>query len=416
MICREIPLTIAYKIIRYCGFLLCTIFIVFFVSILSRKKTSQINNYQIISSDPERYIEWGASPNCLFSCKSNCTIPFNELEKEILFLGTSQETNQKILLSLKQSGARKLTSSGEKIYLIYQEGKLHFSDLKTPLSISVMPHCDRRIEITVEFDVDAYPSIAADLVNTHRFVKSMETQYTISDNDPLINTPIFQTLARAKWWGIDYLFMNNSSHETYNRSVGQRLEFIYDKNTHIVYVEPNQYLIWGKNGWYSQPIDGHISPSYSVSIKKIDVDTLELILWDKDKLPIHSFFLPIYSKNNELPPIDLLSDIKKRTRTIVSFLIGKTRVTMKKGDFAVESSYGWRVANTQEEKNNIVSHKVVGSLFVFDGIEEENSNVYFLGRMFDSMRTSYQSIKIPIVENKRKKTKHTSRNLGFTVR
>ena len=83
---------------------------------------------------------------------------------------------------------------------------------------------------------------------------------------------------------------------------------------------------------------------------------------------------------------------------------------------AIESSYGWRVANTQEEKNKVVSHKVQGSLFVFDGIEEEDSNLYFLGRMFDSMRTSYQSIKIIIVQNKRKKTKHTSRNLGFTVK
>ncbi len=377
---------------------------------------SQINNYQITPSDSERYIEWGASPNCLFSCKSNYKIPFSELEKEILFLGKSQETNEKILLSLKQSGARKLTSCEEKIYLIYQDGKLHFSDLKSPLSISVIPCSDRRIEITAEFDVDVYPFITPDLVNTHRFIKSMETQYTISDNDPLINTAIFQTLAGAKWWGLDYLFTSNLNHETRNRSLGQRLEFTYDTNIDVVYIDPSQCLIWGKNGWYSQSLDEGIPPSYAVSIKKIHIDTLELILWDKQKLPIHSFFLPIYSKINELPPVDILSDIKKRTRTIASFLLGKTRVTMKKGDFAIESSYGWRVANTQEEKNKVVSHKVQGSLFVFDGIEEEDSNLYFLGRMFDSMRTSYQSIKIIIVQNKRKKTKHTSRNLGFTVK
>lgn len=50
---------------------------------------------------------------------------------------------------------------------------------------------------------------------------------------------------------------------------------------------------------------------------------------------------------------------------------------MKKGDFAIESLYGWRVMNTREEKNNVVSHKVQGSLFVFDGIEGEDSNLYF---------------------------------------
>lgn len=377
---------------------------------------SQISNYQMTPSDPEKYLEWGASPNCLFIGKSKYTIPFSELEKEILFLGTSQETNEKILLSLKQSAARKLIPSEEKIYLIYQEGKLYFSDVKTPLSISARLQSERRIEITVEFDIDIYRAITPDLGNTYRFVKSMESQYTISDNDPLINTALFQTLARAKWWGIDYLFTSNPNYETQNRSSGQRLEFTYDKNTDIVYLEPSQRLIWGKNGWYSQSLDEDIPSSYTVSIKKIHADTLELILWDKQKLPIHSFFLPIYSKNKELPSIDLLSDIKKRTRTIASFLLGKTRVTMKKGDFAIESRYGWRVANTQEEKNNIFSHKIEGSLFVFDGIEEEDSTLYFLGRMFDSMRTSYQPIKLPMVQNKRKKTKHTSRNLGFTVR
>lgn len=377
---------------------------------------NQISNYQTTPSDPEKYLEWGASPNCLFVGKSNYTIPFSELEKEILFLGTSQETNEKILLGLKQSGSRKLTPSEEKTYLIYQEGKLHFSDLKTPLSISVTPQSDRRIEITVEFDVGVYRAITSDVANTHRFVKSMESQYTISDNDPLIDTALFQTLARAKWWGVDYLFTTNPNYETQNRSSGERLEFTYDKNIDIVYVNPSEQLIWGENRWYSQSVDEAISSSYTVSIKKIHIDTLELILWDKQKLPIHSFFLPIYSKNNELPPVDVLSDIKKRTRTIASFLLGKTRVTMKRGDFAIESSYGWRVANTQEEKNNIFSHKLEGSLFVFDGIEEEDSTLYFLGRMFDSMRTSYQPIKLPMVQNKRKKTKHTSRNLGFTVR
>lgn len=416
MICREIPLTIAYKIIRYCGFFFCIIFIFFCISILSRKNLSQISNYPITSSDPEGYLEWGASPNCLFVGKSNYTIPFSELEKEILFLGTSQETSEKILLSLKQSGVRKLTTSEEKIYLNYQDGKLHFSDLKTPLSISVIPQSDRKIEIIVEFDIDAYPNITPSLANTHRFVKSMEAQYTISDNDPLINTALFQTLAGAKWWGVDYLFTSHPNYETQNASRAQRLEFTYDKNTDIIYVDPSQRLIWGKDAWYSQSLDEPISSSYTVSIKKIHIDTLELILWDKQKLPIHSFFLPICSKNSELPPIDLLSDIKKRTRTIASFLLGKTRVTMKKGDFAIENSYGWRVANTQEEKNNVFSHKVQGSLFVFDGIEEEDSTLYFLGRMFDSMRTCYQPIKLPMVQNKRKKTKHTSRNLGFTVR
>lgn len=368
------------------------------------------------ASDAERYIEWGNTPNCLFLGKSNYTIPFTELEKEILFLGASQKPDEKILLSLKQSGARKLTLSEEKIYLSYQEGKLHFSDVKTPLSISVIPQSDRSIEITVELDVDAYSFITSDLVNTHRFVKAMETHYTIADNDPLIHTAVFQTLASAKWWGPDYLFTSNPNNQSPHRASGQRLEFIYNKNKDILYVDPSQCLLWGEKGWYSQSLEEDIPSTYIVSVRKIHIDTLELILWDTQKLPIHSFFLPLYSRNNELPPIDILSDIKKRTRTIVSFLLGKTRVTMKKGDFAIESSYGWRVVNTHEEKTNVFSHKVQGLLFVFDGIEEEDSTLYFLGRMFDSMRTSCQLIKIPIVQNKRKKIKYTSRNLCFTVR
>lgn len=409
LIQREVPLTVAYKAIRYCGYFLCILFIYFCISILSGRQLDRTSHCQMPSCSRDIYIEWGAPPNFFSLPKQNYSIPFSELEKEILFLGTTVERDQKVLLSIKQSGFRKLIASGEKGYLIYKEGKLHFSEVKTPLAISVMPKSDCLVEIILSLDV--HMDTIFNLDNTYRFLKSKENQYAISNSDPLIDTPMFQSLHNAKWWGVDYLFISNPKNENQSGRSKQRLEFTYDQYTEILYLDFGQYLVWEENGWRSLLLDNeHVYPDYVVRIENIYSDKLELTLWDRKRLPIHTFFLPFYTTSNELPSVEILSNIKKRTPTVASFLLGKTRLTMKKGDLAIDTPYGWKITNTQEERNGIFSHQMLGSLFAFDGMETQGSTVYFVGRIFDSMRTCYQPIKIPIVQNKRKERKKTKYN------
>lgn len=405
LIRREIPLTVAYKGIRYCGYFLCVVFTYFCIFMLSRRQLNQISLCEIPSYTKDIYIEWGNSPTFFSAYKPSYPIPFSELEKEILFLGTTIKPEQKILLSTKQSGVRKLIASGEKIYLIYREEKLHFSEIKTPLAISVTLQNDALVEIIMSFDPEM--STICNLDNTYRFLKSKENQYTISNNDSLIDTPMFQSLQKAKWWGIDYLLISNPRDETAHERGKQRLQFTYDEYGEIVHLDLDESLVWGKNGWRSATInDEGMDADYVIRIKEIHSDKLELTLWDRKGLPIHTFFLPLYTTCNELPSIEILSNIKKRTRTVASFLLGKTRVTMKKGDLAIDTPYGWKITNTQDEKNGIFSHQIIGSLFAFDGMETQGSNIYFIGRMLDPMRTCYQPIKIPILQNKRKERKN----------
>lgn len=353
------------------------------------------------SSNRDIYIEWGAPPTFFSRDKQSYSIPFSELEKEILFLGTTVERDQKVLLSIKQSGVRKLIPSGEKGYLIYKEGKLHFSEAKTPLAISVIPKNDCLVEIIMSFDLDM--ATISNVDNTYRCLKSKESQYIISNSDPLIDTPMFQSLCKAKWWGVDYLFVSNLKNENQSGGSKQRVEFTYDQYTEILYLDFGQYLVWGKNGWRALPLgDKDMVPDYVVHIENIYNDKLELTLLDRKGLPIHTFFVPFYTTSNELPSIEILSKIKKRTPIVASFLLGTTRVTMKKGDLAIDTPHGWKITTTQEERNDIFSHQMLGLLFAFDGMETQGSTVYFVGRMFDTMRTCYLPVKIPIVQNKRK--------------
>lgn len=401
LIQQEVPLTVAYKAIRYCGYFLCVLFIYFCISMLSGRQLDQASHSQMPSSDSDIYIDWGSPPNFFSLDKQSYSIPFSELEKEILFLGTTLDGDEKVLLSIKQSAVRKLISYGEKACLIYKEGKLHFSEAKTPLAISVMPKSDCLVEIIMSFDL--HMATKPNVDSTYRFLKSKENQYTISNSDPLINTPMFQSLYNAKWWGVDYLFTSNPKNENQSGRGKQRLQFTYDQYTEILSLDLGQYLVWEGNGWNAHLLDDeNIYPDYAARIENIYNDKLELTLWDKKGLPIHTFFLPFYTTSNELPSIEILSNIKKRTPIVASFLLGKTRVTMRKGDLAIDTPDGWKITNTQEERDSIFSHQMVGSLFAFDGMETQGSTVYFVGRMFDTMRTCYLPVKIPIVQNKRK--------------
>lgn len=405
LIRREIPLTIAYTVIRYCGYFLCVIFICFCISMLSVRQLSPTNHSEAPSHSNDIYIEWGTSPT--FFSKNTCSysIPFKELQKEILFLGTTREPDQKILLSIKQSGARKLISSGEKIYLIYKEEKLQFSEERTPLTLLAILEKENLLQINLSLDVDK-PTLC-NIDTSYQFVKSKEERYILSNNDSLIDTPMFRSLQRAKWWGLDYLFISNPKDDTRYGSRKQRLQFTYDDYAEILHVDPDESLLWGKKGWHSATLhNDDIQSHYFIHIKEIHNDKLEITLWDTQGLPLHTFFLPLYTTCNELPSVEILSNIKKRTRTVASFLLGKTRVTMKKGDLAIETPYGWKITNTQEEKNSIFTHQILGSLFAFDGMEIQGSTIYFIGRILDPMRTCYQPIRIPILQNKRKERKN----------
>lgn len=405
LIRREIPLTIAYTVIRYSGYFLCVIFTCFCISMLTGRRLSPISHCEVPSHSKDIYIEWGTSPTFFSRNKWNYPIPFKELQKEILFLGTTIEPDQKILLSIKQSGVRKLISSGEKIYLIYKEEKLQFSEIKTPLTLSAILQKDNLLKINLSFDVDK--STLCNVDNTYEFVKSKEDQYILSNSDSLIDTPMFRSLQKAKWWGVDYLFISNPKNDTRYESRKQRLQFTYDNYGEILHLDPDESLVWGKKGWRSATLhNDDIQSHYVIRIKEIHNDKLEMTLWDTKGLPLHTFFLPLYTTCNELPSIEILSNIKKRTRTVASFLLGKTRVTMKKGDLAIETPYGWKITNTQEEKKSIFTHQILGSLFAFDGMEIQGSTIYFIGRILDPMRTCYQPIRIPILQNKRKERKN----------
>lgn len=405
MIRREIPLTMAYTVIRYCGYFLFVIFTSFCIFMLSGKQLSPISHCEVPSHNKENYIEWGNSPTFFSTNRLSYSIPFTELGKEILFLGTTVEPDPKILLSSKQSGARKLISPGEKIYLIYKEEKLHFCEEKTPLTLSAVLQKDNLLQINLLFDVEK--STLCNIDNTYQLVKSKEERYALSNSDSLMDTPMFRSLETAKWWGVDYLLMSNPKNETRYSSSKQRLQFTYEKYGEILHLDPDESLVWGKKGWCSPILYDDNRPfHYMIRIKEIHNDKLELILWDAKGLPLHTFFLPLYSTCNELPSVEILSCIKKRTRTVASFLLGKTRVIMKKGDLAIKTPYGWKITNTQEEKNSIFTHQILGSLFAFDGMEMEGSTIYFTGRILDPMRTCYRLIKISILQNKRKERKN----------
>lgn len=405
MIRREIPLTIAYSVIRYCRYFLFVIFTGFSIAMLSQDHSSSITPCQVASSSKNIYVEWGSSPTFFSKNKRNYSIPFKELEKEILFLGTTIDPDGQILLSVKQSGVRKLISPGEKVYLIYRDEKLEFSEVKTPLILSAILQNNNLLAINLSLDLD--PSILYNVDNTYHFVKSKEERYILSNSDTLMNTPMFRSLQKAKWWGVDYLFISQPTGDNLYGSRKQRVQFTYDDYGEILHLDPGESLVWEKKGWsFATSPNDDIKSHYVIRIKEIHTDKLEVILWDTKGLPLHTFFIPLYTTCNELPSIEILSNIKKRTRTVASFLLGKTRVTMKKGDLAIETPHGWKITHSQEEKKNIFTHQVLGSIFAFDGMEMEGATIYFTGRILDPMRTCYQPVRIPLLQNKRKERKN----------
>ncbi|MCK4934319.1 MAG: hypothetical protein KAR79_01915 [Simkaniaceae bacterium] len=333
------------------------------------------------------------------------SFPLPDLQSEIKFFGKNtrfdvSEEDNFFVLGLKNMKAFQVVRPGEKIYLEYLEGtsdascQWNFVDEKTPLWLQLRETGDSGILATLNIDLK-------DEELEEAFSGSQEFDLYEADVSEIesLNYPIDEKysiaasmLTAAAWWGSDRLY------DTYGGAQYQHLQGKerLGVGSGVIYVKKGDKLLFKDGNW--KPLqEENTKDSIVAKVEIVAPHKLEIRLWNKGGLDNKLICL----SEEKIPPLnfraeEIFTKIKKRAANRVYCRAFNKSIILKTGDWVLCTSYGARVLKTFSELNQYLENRVNGSLFIFDGIEKQEGREFFVGALFDEMRTQMQQIKLPL--------------------
>lgn len=293
---------------------------------------------------------------------------------------------KKIKFDLKFKNLNKIKKINEedKLYLILKtDGTYDFSDEKTSIYIKLKQVDNKNVKVFLEADL-------SDL-NINEIKENISDSFIHPINDLSLNSNLedkyeFKVLMSSKWWGIDLLLNIQNK----NKDQKERLEIDGD----ILELDDKDTLIF-KDGKWSLKTSTDNSSNYPIGrIININSQTIEFEAWDISGENKYRFSI---SPNPKVPfsaKLDqLISSVKKRTNTHVSLMIDKQRLILKERDMLIKKDNRWKLLKKDAFLNEIKNEEI----FYFEKIEERNSKKILIGYFFNSMRTDFQKVEIPII-------------------
>lgn len=348
--------------------------------------------------------------NSIFSLKySPMTMQLPDLRKYLIYYGKNDRPDAKEahpVMHFSFMGNKNVTpaSPGEKMYILYDRSmsppQYVFSpgNRETPLWIQATP-TDREVSIKVNMRNDQGQMIQEPWSHAQFTLPQKEFARTGTSWEVGKWRVDGSLLARqkARWYGVDR-FLENHGGKEFSQQVGkQRIDFEDGNQIYSVFIDANDGLIWNQNQW--QPVKpGVDSLGYPLLvIKKIDERLMQLELWDVDGQSKTT--LNLLKSSEPWAPQNILQNFKflgSRTRSQFVFEVNKERMLLSPKDWLILLPTGWKKLSTPEEIDDYVNRRLIGILFVFDGIERKGDQQYIIGTLYNTSRSESKPVEISI--------------------
>ncbi|MBY0529825.1 MAG: hypothetical protein K2P51_06500 [Rhabdochlamydiaceae bacterium] len=225
------------------------------------------------------------------------------------------------------------------------------------------------------------------------------------------------TLKGARAWGQDLLLQKYGGREYQAVKEKFKLEFSHEGVAYACFVSSGDQLVWKGQEWkVVEPDD--ITLGHPVAlVKAATAKGIEVSAWDETGYYPLQLSLPLEHPQKFNGKMDgMPTALRLRTATQVSCLLGKKRLILRQGDWALKTSSGWRILRKKEDIERCLSHRMRGELLIFDKLEKEQGRWVFKGHLFDEMRTQSQPLSLPIDSEKKTSKTHRKRKLPFATK
>jgi hypothetical protein len=336
----------------------------------------------------------GEGPLSLHSRKKKTILP--DMSQELALLAKNirpgrESKEASFLLFLRSSRLEKQVKNGEIIFLSCDASSgatlpvYRFTDRKTPLWIRPTFLERNKILVEVGLFMPAKDSEAF-LEEKAQFVLQEEP---FDWSNKFQNIIWLESLKEAKLWGPD-LFLGKYGGENYQSlKTKSKLEIPGNGLSTFCFVGVGDFLVWDEGKWSpverSQiPIDKPLA-----HIKVVSPRMIELEVWDEEGFYPQVVKIDIQNGHriSGVKPDMLPQAVRLRTTNQVSCSLGKRRCLLRKGDWVLKTSRGWRTLKTPVDKEEYLLHKVRGELCVFDSLVREQGKLVMKGHWIDEMRT-----------------------------
>lgn len=303
-------------------------------------------------------------------------------------------------------GTNKVPSSilpGQRYYLIYDKPQKQYAfspdNAETSLWIEVTSH-GNQVAVKVRMKGDNGQIISEPASNADFALAEKEYARTGGSTWELGKWRVDGTLLarqKAKWYGIDRFLEKHGGEEFKGYEHKQRIDFGEPDEIYSVYIGPEDCMIWKEGRWQVFKPSKETLGYPLLCVKKVDERIINLELWDvegKGKI-----ILNLLKTTEAWLPQNLMQGFRfmgARTRSQFVFEINKERMLLRPQDWLVLTDKGWQKLVTPEEIDNYVARKIVGPLFVFDGIGKKDDRQVIMGTLFNSARTEMVPIELPL--------------------
>ncbi len=324
-----------------------------------------------------------------------------------------QKSDRKLHLQILPSRSVIDIGKGDRVYLEYGEDEqLKIGDQSSPLWLEVYQNhkgdilCRGGLNLSNEHEGEALGT---------------ETWEFSLDRDQERNSPISDGLLKplqdSKWWGSDRLIdlYGGSRYEKIKKC--QRIETSLSSGGHILYVRKGDTLIFDGNSLVKKNLGQETKGFPLYLLRSVSSEKLCWDVWD-EKGVHQGVFEQLKERVSPIAtvPKSLFSNIRSRSRNIVTCRVDNKMVVLKKGDWLLKTGAGWRCLTSLEEVTSLVAFDLKGELFVFDGVKRKGSGQVFVGTLFDSSRSESLSVSISLSKGSSKEhSSHTKKTVSPTL-
>ena len=371
---------------------------------LSRQQRSLPQNF--FSQTESAYQYTDGTPFALFSTPPKIRLP--DLRPHLLFTGKNGRPDcdpetQKMHFTFQGSKDSFSCSPGEKVYLRYDKKQtgckylLEANQQDSLLWFTAQPQ-NNEVEVQVCMVDQDGEKISGE--GREHFTLALREGIKAVNGWELGKWRVDGTLLarqKARWVGQDKFFERYGGEEFEPLAQKQRIDLGEGAEAYSLYAAPGECFVWDEERWkQAQPgIETRDKPL--LTVKKVEERVLMMDLWDiegKSKIALNLIRMP--ESFAATPITQEFRFVGARTKTKVLFEIDQERMILKPHDWLVLTSEGWKKLSTPDEIDAYVERKIVGPLFVFEGISRKDDKQVMIGTLVAPNRTELQDVEIAL--------------------
>jgi hypothetical protein len=381
-----------------------------YLSLHSKESGLPKNSFEL---SPESYTRIGSSLFALEQAPPTLQLP--DLRQQLHYYGKNgrPDAQSDHLLLHFSLGANKVIVSippREKLYLIFDRkttpGRYIFSPNNEKSSLwleASLVDSEVQIQLTLENDkgekIQEPEAFAQFRLPEKEFIRyGAGTTWELG---PYRVDGTLLARQHARWFGIDRFLERHGGEEykfTFNK---HRIDFTENEDLYSVFVSVGDCLIWDHNRWKAVT-PGKDSFGYPLLVvKKIEERLMGLELWDvegkgKVSLNLLKSSEPWTIQNSQSVLQHIFKFVGARTRLQSVFEINRERMILKPSDWLLLTTKGWKKLATPEEIDQYVKRKLIGTLFVFEGVKRKDERQVMQGSLYSPQRNEFQTVELAL--------------------